>query len=150
LAGAGTYAAEVTLDALLEEGGASAQPLAGSEVTLQGAARRYAVLGATDEGGPDFYSIDLTAGEAADVVLTPLAGAALELELQDAAGTVLAPGGPLTADPPGLVVRNFVAPATGTYHLRVSGPAGGTYSLVVARQANLALDGRYFTDFEAG
>ena len=36
-------------------------------------------------------------------------------------------------------------PATGTYHLRVSGPAGGTYSLVVARQANLALDGRYLS-----
>src|SRR5262249_52460171 len=155
LAGTGAYTAGLTLNAVLEAEGyggpsndtlATAQPLDGSAVALQGTATRFGVLGAT-EGGSDFYSFSLAAGQVASLVVTPLSGGTPGLELQDASGTVLSLGARLSANPPGLVVHNFVAPAAGTYYVRVSGAAGQTYSLVVTEDAGLALNDRYFTDF---
>src|SRR5262249_31050721 len=59
-------------------------------------------------------------------------------------------GGALTTSPAGKLVRDFIAPAGGTYYLQVSGPANQAFSLVVTRGASLALSDRYFTDFQSG
>jgi hypothetical protein len=144
-AGSGAYSLSTTLNAIVEAesfGGstnndlASAVDLTPSAVTLQGSAVRLAATGQTDISTPDIYRFDLSAGQAATLVLTSIDGAALSnsVDLLDAAGVVLASG---LQDGTNVdrAIRNFVAPAAGTYFIRISAGTSKPYSLVVTRQA---------------
>ena len=88
------------------------------------------------ESGEDWYRFSLAAGEAATVTLDNIAGANTDLALFDAGGRLLALGGPYatTADE---AIADFVAPAAGTYFVRVSGQDAADYRLIVARGASL-------------
>jgi hypothetical protein len=87
----------------------------------------------------DFYSFHLNAGQSATAALKVLTTANVALELQDAGGTTLAVGrtGATNLD---RVLNNFVAPADGSYYVRVIGATGADghkdYSLVVTRNAD--------------
>ncbi|MBL8338184.1 MAG: Ig-like domain-containing protein, partial [Rhodoferax sp.] len=93
--------------------------------------------GRFNEAAPaqDWYAIQLEAGQAASVALTPDGGASnpeWRLDLLDASGTLLTSG----TDVAGNMdegINDFVAAATGTYYLRVTGSGSGQYSLVVTR-----------------
>jgi hypothetical protein len=82
----------------------------------------------------DYYSYTLGAGETTTLGLKALTGAGLGLELQDAAGTVLATGAAGAANLD-RVINNFTAPAAGTYYVRVFGGGAATYSLLTTRDA---------------
>jgi hypothetical protein len=101
---------------------------------------RVAVRGLTDSDD-DFYSFGLTAGQVASLVLTKLDNLGeVGLGLFNSAGALLQTGvgGATNVDQ---VIRNFVAPATGTYFARVSGVVAGLeYSLVVTRNADFDLE----------
>src|SRR5262249_31577966 len=81
-----------------------------------------------------FYSYALGAGDRTTLGLKALTGSGLGVELQDAAGTVLATGvtGAANLDK---VIKHFTAPAAGTYYVRVFGGAAATYSLLATRDA---------------
>ena len=59
----------------------------------------------------------------------------IDVELQDAAGTVLASGLP-GATNVDRAIHNFVAPATGTYYAVITGNSGTQYSMVVTRNVD--------------
>src|SRR5262249_7098541 len=82
----------------------------------------------------DFYSYTLGAGDTTTLGLKALTGSGLGVELQDAAGTVLATGGTGAANLD-KVIKHFTAPAAGTYYVRVFGGAAATYSLLATRDA---------------
>ncbi|MGI6419918.1 MAG: S8 family serine peptidase [Thermoguttaceae bacterium] len=86
---------------------------------------------------PDCYAMTLAEGETATLALTdwnPEPRDALNLELQDASGATLVPGGAGTANIDRLI-DGFVAPSTGTYYALVTGLPRTQYSLVVTRNA---------------
>jgi hypothetical protein len=89
----------------------------------------------------DFYSFNLAGGQSTTLALKALNRGNLVLELQDGAGTVLATGQP-GATNLDQVINRFVAPATGTYYVRVTGAsiANGNqdYNLVVTRAADVS------------
>ena len=132
LAGTGGYDLRLLLNSLVEPesfGGpahdsvASAFSLEGSSVALQGSADRLAVIGTTDATS-DFYSVELTAGEAVAAVLADLdsesTSATFSLDLLDPEGTLIALG---QEDFENVheAVHQFIAPTSGTYFLRVHG-----------------------------
>ncbi|MDH5668376.1 MAG: Ig-like domain-containing protein, partial [Nitrospira sp.] len=144
-AGTGAYALATTLNATVEPetfGGAanndlgSAIDLMPSAVTLQGSAVRLAAIGQTEPGTPDVYLFELAAGQTATIVVTTTDGSGVldTLELLDAAGTVLASG---VADGATIdrAIRDFVAPVTGPYYVRVGAGSPRAYSVVVTLQA---------------
>jgi hypothetical protein len=116
-----------------------AQELALSAVALQAAADRLGVVGLTD-ADEDFYRFELAPGQAASLVLTALDAPAdqLRLDLLNAEGTLLATGVGRWLDV-GQAIAGFVAPASGTYFARVSGPPDQDYTLVVTRGAEFEL-----------
>jgi hypothetical protein len=81
----------------------------------------------------NWYSFPLSAGESATVGLGSTAGSGMSLQLYDANQNLLAQG--VSAANLAQVINNFVAPATGTYYIRVSG-SGSAYNLVVTRNAD--------------
>ncbi len=84
-------------------------------------------------GGADYYSLNLNAGDTATFALTgPAIGGTVTLE--NSSGTVLAQSR-TGATNFGQLINGFVAPATGTYFVRVSGE-GGEYTLVATRNAD--------------
>ena len=151
LQGAGDFRADIFLNATVEAesfGGAnnndpaSAQSLAPSELMLPGGALRYAAVGTTEAATADFYQLDLVAGETASFGLaarTPGTGASLRLELQDAAGTLLALGDGAATNFD-QIISGFVVSAAGTYNLRVTGNGGEQYTLVALREARLDIE----------
>src|SRR5262249_42060491 len=134
----GLFTARLTLNAALEaeeHGGprndtrATAQDLEPSAVALPKGASRLAVLVQGD--GPassDFYSFHLDAGQKATLGLKALGQGSVNLELQDATGTVLATGtaGAANVDK---AIELFTAPAAGTYFTRISTNSLTDYSL---------------------
>lgn len=84
---------------------------------------------------PDFYSFSLADGETATVGVSPLTGGAVNVQLMDASGTLLADGR-ATANI-GQVISNFRASSTGRYYARVTGGSEVDYNLVVSRNADL-------------
>src|SRR3954471_6051909 len=144
LEGAGNFKADIYLNATREAESVivatnddipNAQSLAPSEISLPGGGKRYAALGTTEAGAADFYKIDLADGDTATFRLASTvagAGNALHLELQDASGTLIALG-ESTANNFDQVIHGFVAPATGTYNLKVAGNGGEQYALVALR-----------------
>src|SRR3954471_2828329 len=149
LEGAGNFKADIYLNATREAESVivatnddipNAQSLAPSEISLPGGGKRYAALGTTEAAAADFYDIELAEGDTATFGLAPTVvrpGSALHLELQDANGALIALGetGAKNFDQ---TIRGFVAPATGTYNLKVTGNGGEQYALVAYR--NVAPD----------
>jgi subtilisin family serine protease len=83
----------------------------------------------------DYYSFQLTAGRSATITVERLSGGPVTVELLDSAGNVIA----LSAASGGIdaVIDDFVASATGTFYVRITGN-GSEYSLAVMR--NLGFD----------
>jgi hypothetical protein len=96
----------------------------------------------------EFYALNLNAGDSATLALTSrTAGRTVTAELQDGAGNVLARGR-TGASNVGAVINDFVAPAAGTYYVRVGGDSLTDYSLVATRDAAFAIKPN--ADFQAG
>lgn len=147
LAGSGAYQVVTTLNAALETeqfGGATnnvfsaAQDIIASAVALQGTANRFAITGKTEVGQDDYYQFDLAAGQAATIVLaTADANAMLSVELRDGNNVLVGAGIKETVNAEQQAIRNFMAPAAGTYYVRVSGEVNHAYSVVVTKSAEL-------------
>jgi methionine-rich copper-binding protein CopC len=81
------------------------------------------------------YSFALNQGESATIALQGLSQGNLQFVLYDQSGNVLAFGSPgATNYTEGL--NNFVAPATGTYYVQVTGDGGAKFNLVLTRGAD--------------
>ncbi len=83
-------------------------------------------LMATTAAGSDTYSVQLGRGESVSFAVSG-SGSGLQVEVLDAAGNVLAGGGPS--------VSSFVVPQAGTYTVRVSG--SGDYNLLAGRNVTV-------------
>ncbi|MFM7075311.1 MAG: LamG-like jellyroll fold domain-containing protein, partial [Planctomycetaceae bacterium] len=95
-----------------------------------------------ESSSPDVYAFTAAAGQRVSVALASTAGATLSaarLEILDAAGQVVAASLAASAID-GRIVSGFVAPADGTYSVRVSRVIG-EYAIDVVRGATLRLDG---------
>ena len=92
----------------------------------------------------DFYGFPLTYGESASIAVKGTNGTA-SLALYSSSGELLADGAPGAAGS-GVdsVISGFVAQASGTYYLEVTGAAGLTYDAVVTRGAEFGLHGDTF------
>ncbi|MDO8268888.1 MAG: CARDB domain-containing protein, partial [Moraxellaceae bacterium] len=150
LDGAGAYETQLLLNAQLENeawSGVSnsaqvdAENIDGSAIDLAGAADRMAVVGDVS-GGNDWYQFTLAAGQSASLAATRTdvpSGSGLTLRLYDSAGNNLASGIP-DAGNVDQSISNFVAPAAGTYYVRISSASALPYSLVVTRSAHFGLE----------
>jgi hypothetical protein len=83
---------------------------------------------------PDLYSYSLSAGDVTTLALKALPSVAINLDLLDSGGAVIASGvgGSTNVD---RVINNFVAATSGTYYARVGGNVNVPYDLVVTRNA---------------
>jgi hypothetical protein len=90
--------------------------------------------------GSEYYAFPLTAGQHVSLAAAALASGQVMEELQDSAGNVLATGTAF-ASGAGQAINNFIAPATGTYYIRISGATQVNYDLAVTRNAVLDLGG---------
>src|SRR5262249_42043727 len=82
----------------------------------------------------DYFAIQLAAGQSATVGLTGLGGVThAVIDLEDGSGTVLATS--TTAANLDAVIGDFVAAATGTYYIHVTGNRADPYNLVITRGA---------------
>ena len=86
----------------------------------------------------DFYSFELFAGQTATAVVESLNGKAAQISIVDANGDVLA-SGISGATNVSQAIEKFVAPANGTYYVKVTGETGVQYSLTVTRGATFSL-----------
>ena len=104
------------------------------QIRFIGAGDLYDDVAITVPDAADLYSFTLAQGQAATLAACVVKGGALKLELLDAAGNLLAVGrtGSTNLDQ---VVSGFVAPAAGTYYLRITGDSGVEYSATVVRGA---------------
>ncbi|HKF42486.1 MAG TPA: PPC domain-containing protein [Thermoanaerobaculia bacterium] len=129
----------------------TAQNIDASSFSLGGAASRLAVVGTAAGGDVDYYSFALNAGASVTIALTqvsgcvegcatPSGGGGATLLLQDSSANTLATGasGPTNVD---LAIRNFTAPSTGNYYVRVAGTGSSSYSLVVIRNGDFDFEG---------
>ncbi|MBM3880342.1 MAG: LEPR-XLL domain-containing protein [Verrucomicrobia bacterium] len=102
-----------------------------------------AVVGNVYPDSPDWYSLDLTAGQNLTLTAAVLRFAAarhVDLQVTDVSGAVLArgvPGGSLGLDE---YLCSFQAPASGRYYIKVSGEVYATYTLAVAVGRQVGLD----------
>jgi extracellular elastinolytic metalloproteinase len=80
--------------------------------------------------GQDLYSFTLAAGQSASAIIDNLSPGTVEIAFLDIGGGVVATGvaGPTNFD---AIVANFIAPAAGTYFLRVTGAPGIDYQATV-------------------
>lgn len=107
-----------------------------------GATERMQVLGASERNAAaDVYSFQLEVGQRASVALTGTVGRFTSLQLLDPSGNGVAEGrgGDRPDDQAGLRIDDFVAPAKGRYHARVTGPADERYELTVDRTLPVTL-----------
>ena len=70
----------------------------------------------------DYYAVPLTAGQSSTIAVKGIGGHA-DIELYDGSGNLLALSDPSSHGVDG-VISNFVAPATGTYYVKVTGAPG--------------------------
>jgi subtilisin family serine protease len=82
----------------------------------------------------EFYSFHLDAGQSVSLALSGLTPIPVTEELQDSNGNVLATGTTVGGNVD-KAINNFVAPADGTYFVRISGGSLANYALVVTRGA---------------
>jgi subtilisin family serine protease len=98
-------------------------------------------VGIGGDPSPDYYAVNLEAGEKATIAVTAINGTGVSLELQDSSGATLATssGGAANANK---VIDGFEAPAQGVYYAVVTSNSGGVeYSLVATRSAGFDLEG---------
>ena len=143
----GSYTVQAVLNAALENesnGGAAnstqatAQDLSGSFISLIGSASRGAVLGTlTAATGDDWYSFSLNAGDSATIGANISSGGTPTLELYDSVGNPLALGVSGVASSASPVISDFFVQTSGVYFVRLSGSGTISYSLIVARNADL-------------
>jgi hypothetical protein len=112
------------------------------DVRLAGPPVGVAVIGV--DGPPpsppdtsDYYSFTLAAGQSTTIALTDVSNGQANVDLEDAAGNVLATG-QVVGTTVSQAILNFAAPATGTYYIHVTG-SGVQYNLVVTRAATFSL-----------
>jgi hypothetical protein len=86
-----------------------------------------------------FYAFSLTAGDKASVGLN-LSASGDTLAIEDSHGTMLASGGTGGANY-NPAITGFMAPATGTYYIVISGSTAASYTLVVTRDGTLNTGG---------
>jgi subtilase family serine protease len=145
LDGAFTCYLQLALNAQIEEEDSDAtnNTLADAETLLPDpSGRRYAAVGSVADDA-DYYAFHLDAGDAATLVLANyFKGRDLDFALLDASGTLLAMGLEPAGGDVAESISGFVAPAAGTYYVRVTAAAdpGDWYTLLVT------LDG----DFDLG
>jgi len=143
----GLYSIQAYLNSYIKQGTSNdtigtAQDLSSSSYLLgPGDADR---LGVVDPNPPlqdtqDYYSFDLTQGQSTTIVAESLNGLNLQITLVDGDGNVLATGvgGSTNVDSK---IENFVAQATGTYYVEITGDPGVQYSLTVTRSANFDIE----------
>lgn len=109
-----------------------------SAISLGSVATRLAATG-TMRGGQALYSFSLAEAQSATLVLTDTNYSGFSLTLEDATGTVIAIGatGARNLDES---ISNFLAPVTGTYYARITGPDNQAYTLVVTRNSDFDLE----------
>ncbi|MDB5357482.1 MAG: hypothetical protein JWN24_3935, partial [Phycisphaerales bacterium] len=90
---------------------------------------------ATANTDGDYFSLTLAAGQSLTVAATALAAGNLNLTLVDAGGNVLATGA-AGATNVSQLISDYLAPAAGTYYVRVGGDAGLSYTIVATRGAD--------------
>lgn len=115
---------------------AQAQDLEGAVLSLGDGANRTAVVGELTGDG-DMFAFDLSEGERASLTVWSHTGETLNLELWDASGRRLTLGKAVSSLGCDNSIPRFIAPANGRYYVRVTGPTGARYSLVVVRNAEL-------------
>jgi subtilisin family serine protease len=87
----------------------------------------------------DHYSFTLTAGQSATIAASSTSGGNVSVALMNSSGTVLAVGhGAANIN---ALISDFVATASGTYYVKVTGSAGSEYNLVVTRNASFDSEG---------
>mgnify|MGYP006273526373 FL=1 len=93
----------------------------------------------SDETAADHYGVDLVAGEVVSVALKGLGGEAMNVQLLDAAGGVVASASTLGDSNYDKAIDGLIVQETGRYVVRVSGSvtADQDYNLVVARDVGL-------------
>lgn len=134
----GSYTLDVILNAAIEAeefGGSSNNSIftaqnidATAQDVVDSTSTRLAVAG-TSNGGSDFYSFTLTAGQPNSFVVS---GDQVSIDLVNFFGGRLATG--IAGYSPGQSINNFVPQADGTYGVRIR--ANGDYGLVVTRNSD--------------
>ena len=90
----------------------------------------------------DYYALNLQAGEALHVAAVCALGSQhVDVALLDAAGTVVALGIEGAATNVDEFIAGYVAPTTGTYHLRLTSDTGAGYALAASRSRALEVEG---------
>ncbi|HEX8342999.1 MAG TPA: CARDB domain-containing protein, partial [Tepidisphaeraceae bacterium] len=141
LAGIAGYTLRVIVNAAAEDEAAgpnnnsraAAQALNLRAIATGLAGVRAALVGDA-AGSDDYFKIDLAAGHAASFALSAINGSTVAFRLEDAAGNLITrgAGGQYNAD---LTAVDYVAPATGTVYVVVSG--NGAYNLLATRSASI-------------
>ena len=97
----------------------------------------YLTLDLTYPSAPpttDYYSFSLLAGQSSTIALTGQNGGDIELELLDAAGTLITTG--TAAGNVDQVINNYVSSSGGTYYVNVIGETQDEYSLIITQDAD--------------
>ncbi|WP_270934322.1 CARDB domain-containing protein [Falsiroseomonas oryzae] len=147
LEGSGSYRLSLAVNASFEPPAGSGEAAVDLDALawtgLPQGADRIGLLGNAIAGTPDLFSLTLEAGQAATFALARTESdaeeGALTLELVDPAGTLLAIGTGDAFNAEQSIYR-FVAPAAGTYRIRVSASEPASYALVVTRGAEFDLE----------
>lgn len=138
-AGTGRYRIDLLLNTAIEANDFD-PGLNGNFIALNGTASRAAVMGSLspDIGdASDSYSIFLTAGETATIVLDDgHQGNAANLSLILYGSTGIVTTGLFETSNVDQAIRNFVAPVDDTYFIDVTGFEQSDYALVVTKQAS--------------
>jgi uncharacterized delta-60 repeat protein len=156
--GAGFFDAQFLLNAQIEiesTGGPSndaasgAQNLDSAFVALDAfhGGQRAAAIGLGDGEGapPDFYSLTLRAGQRLTLGGDTQQNGNVFMQLWDAHGNVLALGGTALANYSVSIV-DFIAPADGTYFVRIIGDSSQLYNLVAVKDAQLSTHANFTAD----
>ena len=119
-----------------ESGLESAWDLEPSAVALQGSGELLRAPGQTVKSGGSYYSLELSAGQVATMLLRATGWATLNLSIHGEDGNLLALGGG-AEESYERFIRDFTAPVNGTYYVRVGDYENQPFDLTVARSATL-------------
>ncbi|WP_342361882.1 CARDB domain-containing protein [Terrarubrum flagellatum] len=148
--GQGAYSLHVAVNATIERERFGAAPeqrndsietafdIEPSSLALPNGADRLAVTGAIDASGDaDFYSFTLQPDQFASLALTDSSDAesAISLSLYAGDGALLATG--VSAANAGQIIQNFHSSLANVFYVKVTGVAGHSYALTVARGAEI-------------
>jgi hypothetical protein len=142
--GTGSFTVQIILDAAVESasygGPSDSTPATAQDMDPAFLEGRSAVVGSVNHD-QHWFRFTLNAGENSTLALN---GAA-HLNLVDSAGNVLATGRTGTGNL-GEVISDFIAPATDTYYVMVTGTAAGATSLLVTRNGDFDTEPNFTQD----